>query len=82
MSTSKKPKVFVIANNAANTQAALRKLPHYISLSCFQSHITTGYKWRREELQWAWQYITNAKKITSFFRHSGQNASKLTKLVD
>ena len=72
--------MFVIANNAANIQAALRKLPHYISLSCFNHTRQLAINDAVRSCSELDSTITNAKKITSFFKHSGQNASKLTKL--
>lgn len=74
---SKKIKLFVVSDNASNIQAALGKLPQCQSFGCFNHTLQLVINDAVKSCRDLDETITTAKKIATFFKHSGPNSKKL-----
>jgi len=73
-------KLYVVADNAANIQAALNKLPHCNALSCFAHTLQLAINSAISDCTDLQTTISKAKSITAHFKHSVQSTQKLLAL--
>jgi hypothetical protein len=73
-------KLYVVADNAANIQAAINKLPQCKSLSCFAHTlqlVVNGAIKNCSDIETA---VSKSKSITTYFKHNVQSTQKLLTL--